>query len=231
MNEQFEINNLDDFNLVIQKAEHGNCEAMNELSFIYENGLTIDNIEIVKPDPQIGFHWTEKSYKNGNLEASVKYADFLSDGNYKYCQKNIELAMKLYEKAMNEGSSIATYNLGLEYRNKQQFEKAFELYQKADQAEDYFAELTIGLCYYYGIGTNKDRLKALEIFKSLNKENYTEYEIDEANYLIGKIYLEGEIVEQSFELARQYLELANQDGDHNSAQELLLLIGRTKMIN
>ena len=46
--------------------------------------------------------------------------------------------------------------------------------------------------------------------------------------MIGKIYLEGEIIEQSLEKARQYLELANKDGDHRSAQEILNIIGKEK---
>ncbi|MCU0323444.1 MAG: sel1 repeat family protein [Chitinophagaceae bacterium] len=231
MTENFEIKNLDDFNSLLQKAENDSSDAMNEVAFWFENGLTINNVEIVKCNPQLAFDWIKKSHEQGNLNATIRYADYLSNGENEFCQKDVELAMKLYKNAMNEGSSNATFNLGLEYRNKQQFGKAFELYQKANNSDDYFAEFTLGLCYYYGVGTSKDKLKAFEIFKSLDKENYTEFEIDEANYLIGKIYLEGEVVEQSFDLARKYLELADKDGDHRSAHELLMIIGRTKMIN
>ena len=74
-------------------------------------------------------------------------------------------------------------------------------------------------------------MKASDIFKSVNNDVNSQYEIDEANYYIGKIYLEGEIVEQSIEKAGYYLELADSDGDHRSAQELLLIIGRSKFIN
>jgi TPR repeat protein len=83
------------------------------------------------------------------------------------------------------------------------------------------------MCYYYGVGVNKDKLKALEIFKSITLPNVTPYEIDEANYMIGKIYLEGEVVEKNIDKARLHLELADKDGDHRSAQEMLIMIGRT----
>ena len=73
-------------------------------------------------------------------------------------------------------------------------------------------------------------MKALEIFKKIEIGKNCEYEVDEANYLIGRIYLEGEVVEQSIETARHYLELADKDGDHRSAQEVLTIIGRKKMI-
>jgi TPR repeat protein len=132
---------------------------------------------------------------------------------------------------MNEGSTAAAHSLGIEYRNKQNFEKAFELYQKADASSEFFPELSIGLCYYYGIGTPKDKIKALEIFEKVEIGKHSGYEVDEANYLIGKIYLEGEIIEQSLDKAREYLELANKDGDHRSALELLIIIGQRKMIN
>ena len=45
--------------------------------------------------------------------------------------------------------------------------------------------------------------------------------------MIGKIYLEGEVVEKNIDKARYYLELADEDGDHRSAQEILIIIGRT----
>ncbi|MDM1073806.1 sel1 repeat family protein [Empedobacter brevis] len=231
MTETFEITNIDDWNSLLKNAESGNSNAMNEVAFWYENGLTINDIEIIKIHPQLAFEWTKKSYDKGNLDGIVKYADYLSDGEYLYCEKNIEFAMHLYEKAMNEGSITATHSLGIEYRNKQNFEKAFELYQKANASSNFFPELSIGLSYYYGIGTPKNKIKALEIFKKIEIGNNSEYEVDEANYLIGKIYLEGEIVEQSIDKARQYLELADKDGDHRSAQELLIIIGRKQMIN
>ena len=231
MTKTFKITSIDDWNSLLKKAESGDSDAMNEVAFWYENGLTIDKIEIVQIQPKLAFEWTKKSYENGNLEGIEKYADYLSNGEYLYCEKNIELAMQLYEKAMKEGSTTAAHSLGIEYRNKQNFQKAFEFYNKSNASSEFFSELSIGLCYYYGIGTTKDKVKALEIFEKIEIGKNSEYEVDEANYLIGKIYLEGEIVEQSIDKARQYLELADKDGDHRSAQELLMIIGRKKMIN
>lgn len=222
------IEDITDFNLLVKKAESGDSEAMNKIAETYEFGLIVEKTEIIKINKQLSFEWTKKSYENGNIEATEKYADYLSNNENEYCEQNIELAMKLYEKAMNSGSENATFNLGIEYRNKRNFKKAFELYTKANKSGKYHNELTIGLCLYYGIGTKKDKLKSLELFKSINQKNNSEYEIDEANYIIGMIYLEGEIIEQSFEKARHYLELANKDGDHRSSQEILHIIGNKK---
>lgn len=219
------IENINDFNLLLNKAEHKDSEAMNKVAEIYEFGLIVNKTEIIKINEQHSFEWTKKSYEIGIIEAIEKYADYLSNNQNKYGEQNIELAMKLYEKSMNSGSENATFSLGIEYRNKRNFKKAFELYTKANKSGKYHNELTIGLCLYYGIGTKKNKLKSLELFKSINPKNNSEYEIDEANYMIGKIYLEGEIIEQSFESARHYLELANIDGDHRSSQEILHIVG------
>lgn len=231
MTKNFKISNIEDWNSVLEDSKNGNSDAMNEVAMYYRDGLTLNDVEIVKPDPKQAFEWTRKSYESGDIKGMVNYADYLSDGEYLYCEKNIQLAMKLYEEAIEKGSTTAIHNLALEFRNKQNFQKAFELYQKSNRSSEFYPELTLGLCYYYGIGVVKNKIKAFEIFKTIEKGKHNNYEVDEANYLIGKIYLEGEVVEQSIEKARYYLELADTDGDHRSAQELLILIGRTKFIN
>lgn len=231
MAEKFDVIDADSWNTILDKVKRGNADAMFEVAFWYENGLTIDNMEIVKVDHQLAFNWTKKSYENGSIDGMIAYANYLSDGEYLYCEKNIKLAMQLYEKAMNAGSAHAAHCLGIEYRNHENFEKAFELYEKSCRSEEFFPEISIGLCYYYGIGTPKDKLKALEMFKRINIGPHSRYEVDEANYLIGKMYLEGEIVDQSIEKARFYLELADKDGDHRSAQELLIIIGRNSLLH
>jgi len=225
MTDRIQIKNVYDWNSLLVKAENGDSNAQNEVASYYENGLIVDNAVIVEIDKQLAFDWTQKSYESGDIEGIESYANYLSDEKYKYCEKNVDLAMQLYERAMNAGSSSAAHNLGIEYRNKQNFGRAFELYSKAND------ELTIGLCYYYGIGIEKNKVKALEIFNVINKGCNTGYEINEANFMIGKIYLEGEVVERSIEKARYFLELADNDGDHRSAQEILIVIGRQKMIN
>jgi uncharacterized protein len=227
-----EIKSLNDWNSLLLQAENGDVKAMNEVAMYLSDGLKIDNIEIIQANKKESFNWTKKAYENGDLEATEIYADYLTERDNEVCEVDIELGMKLYQKCIDNGSRRATYNLGLEYRNKGQFEKAFELYEKSHLNEDSYEELIIGLCYYYGIGTTRNKLKAIEIFKNINNEsNNSQYEIDEAHYLLGKIYLEGQIVEQDLDKARRYLELADSDGDHRSAQELLIVIGRTKYMN
>ncbi len=222
-----DINTTEKWNDLLKKAELGDTSAQFEVATIYENGLNIDNLEIVKKNIQSAFSWTKKAYENGHKKAKISYAHYLTDRNNPPGVLDIELGMKLYEEEMNNGDKDATYCLGLEYRNRQEFEKAFDHYVKANRNEEFFQELTIGMCYYHGVGVTKDKLKALEIFKSIALPNVTPYEVDEANYMIGKIYLEGEVVKKDIDKARFHLELADKDGDHRSAQEILIIIGRT----
>lgn len=49
-----------------------------------------------------------------------------------------------------------------------------------------------------------------------------QYDIDEANYLLGLIFLQ----DQNLDRARKYLKAADEEGDHRSAQEILRIVGR-----
>jgi TPR repeat protein len=222
-----DITSTEKWNDLLKKAELGDNSAQFEVATIYENGLNIENLEIVKKDIRSAYSWTKKAFENGHKEAKISYAHYLTDRNNPLGALDIDLGMKLYEEEMNNGNNYATYCLGLEYRNRQEYENAFDHYEKAHRNEEFFQELTIGMCYYYGLGVTKDKLRALEIFKSIALPNVTPYEVDEANYMIGKIYLEGEVVKKDIDKARFHLELADKEGDHRSAQEILLLIGRT----
>ena len=213
---------------LLNDAENGNNLAQFEVSMYYENGIEINGEIILNIDELEAFKWTKKAYENGNLKALVSYADYLSLG--KNCERNLELAIKLYNKGIDLGIGEAAYNLGIEYRNKQDFKKAFIYYQKANELNLNYEEFTITKCYYFGIGIEKNKPKALELLNNIKIPKNYPFEVDEANYLLGMLYLEGDIVEKSIEKARFYLELANVDEDHKSAQELLLIIGRTENI-
>lgn len=205
---------------LLQLAEKGDAEAQWDVGLHYDSGIIHEGNEIVPIDNKLAFEWTKKAYKNGNIEAGVSYANYLSDGIH--CPKNLKKAKKIYEECMKAGATSAAHNLGTLYRDKHDFEMAFSLYKKDE------TDFSIGMCYYYGIGVKQDKLKALKFFKKLLKQGdcLNGYETDEANYLIGRLYLEGEVVKQSLKKARHYLSLADQDYDHRSAQEILGVIGR-----
>ena len=214
--------NKENWDKLLTLAKNGDDKSQYEVGFYFENGEE----NVVEQNLSEALEWYRKSHENGNIDATVRIADFYSEGTV--CELNIDLAIKLYNIGIENGSSIASNNLATIYRDKQDFEQAFRLYKKTQELEETYP-LMLALCYYYGIGTIEDKNTAMEIFLDIaNDDMSCQYDIDEANFYLGKIYLEGKIVTKSLEKARYYLGLANTDNDHNSANELLLLIGQTK---
>lgn len=221
-----ELMNHEDWIHLLELADAGDSTAQYEVALHYDSGLVVLSTEIVAEDRSIAYEWYYKAYENGNVDAIIRIADFLVEGLH--CTQNIELAIKLYEKAIGNGYGLAANNLATIYRDQQDYKKAFELYKVA-QDLDNSASLSLALCYYFGIGTEKNVGICFDIFNNISKQIPTggncQYDIDEANYFLGKIYLDGEIVEKSIIKARMFLKLANADDDHRSAQELLIIIG------
>lgn len=212
---------------LLELAEAGENIAQYEVAFSYDYGHILKGTEIVKESKSMAFKWYCRAYENGNLEAIIRIADFLSEGIH--CKENKELAIELYQKGITNGSSIAANNLATVYRDLHDYKRAFEYY-KISQDLGNSNSLSLALCYYFGIGTERNLDMSFLIFNKIS-ENISaggncQYDVDEANYFLGKIYLDGAIVEKSISKARIFLRLANADGDHHSAQELLLIIGR-----
>ena len=93
-----EINNVETWEKLLNEAKKGNNLAQLEVAIYYENGIEIDGEEIVKANDVEGYNWTKKAFENGNPEALVRYADYLSLG--KSCEKNLDLAIELYKKGI-----------------------------------------------------------------------------------------------------------------------------------
>ncbi|WP_116788035.1 tetratricopeptide repeat protein [Flavobacterium psychrotrophum] len=219
------IQTKEEWQELLKLAENNDSNAQFDVAMYYEDGIVVDDEQIIVIDEVQAFTWIKKAYENGNTEALVRYADYLSAGEF--CEKDKYNAIELYKKGISLGNGIAAFNLGVEYRDRYDYESAFKCYEQSLQL-GHPAEFTIAKCYYYGIGVEKDKNKAFSILKSDRIKESSQYEMDEANYLIGLLYLKGEVVDKSLQNARYYLELANEDGDHRSAQEILFIIGRSE---
>lgn len=221
------LTTYEDWLRLLEFAQVGDNRAQYDVAYLYDFGLSLQGTEIIKESKPMAFKWYCKAYENGNLEAITRIADFLREGIH--CKQNIELAIELYQKGIINGSSIAANNLATVYRDLHDYNRAFELY-KISQDLSNSNSLSLALCYHFGIGTEKNLNMSFGIFTNISEDTSTggncQYDIDEANYFLGRIYLDGEIVEKSIVKARVFLNLANSDNDHRSAQELLLIIGR-----
>ena len=220
------LKTFEDWNGLLALAETGDPIAQSEVASYYDSGLVVMDTQIIEENESLAFKWYYKAYENGSPDVATRVADFLSEGIH--CQQNIALAIELYQKGIENGDSIAANNLAVVYKDQQEYKKAFEFYKIAQHLGK-TSSLQLALCHHFGIGTEKDVRKSFEIFNDIANESSEyincQYEIDEANYFLGSIYLDGEIVEKSIIKARTFLQLANADDDHRSAQELLMLIG------
>lgn len=203
-------------------------DTLFDIACHLENGLMVDGKLIVRENPKKAFKIYEKAYQNGDLNAMIRMADYYSEGQF--CKINLDLAIQLYNKGIERGSGMAAHNLATVYRDMGNFTKAFELYQVAKNLDD-LSSIDLGYCYYYGIGTEVNRLLAFEIFQQIADDSSiydnSEIEVEHANLLLGIIYLEGQIVEKSIDKAREYLERANLENDSLFANDLLLMIGKS----
>ncbi len=142
------------FEWYLKSAEGGNSDAQYQLGYFYQYGVGIDKDEVK------ALEWYLKSAKGGNSKAQYK----------------------LYLKSAEEGNSDAQYQLGYFYQygvgiDKDE-EKAFEwylksakggnfkaqykLYLKSAEGGNSDAQYQLGYLYQYGIGIDKDEIKAFE---------------------------------------------------------------------
>jgi TPR repeat protein len=115
------LTTYEDWSHLLKLAEAGDNIAQGEVALHYDSGLIVKGIEIVKEDQSMAFKWYYSAYENGNINAITRVADFLIEGLY--CKQDIELAIELYQKGIDNGYGIAANNLAVFYRDKQDYKR------------------------------------------------------------------------------------------------------------
>ena len=223
------------FDSIFNQAKEGNLdsETLDDLGLVFEEGLVENDISVIEIDYEQSFYWYERAMEKGNINATIRLADYLSDGLG--CNKDTEKAIGLYLSCIERGSSVAAHNLGVLYRDLKNYAEAFKYYELSNDllSEEHGKEtyiIDVAMRYLYGIGVEQNidiAIKQLEELVDDDNDYTCDYDIDEANYLLGLIYLQGMGVSKDIDKARHYLLEANIDEDHRSSQELLFLIGKT----
>jgi uncharacterized protein len=217
-----------EWDTLLEKAINGDSDAQVEVGdYFLEGLLNVQNEIIVQKDESEAFKWYSKAAQKQSENGISNLAYCFSEGLG--CKKNIAKSIKLYEKAILIGSSTAASNLGTIYRDKGEYEIAFEFYVKATKLDGSLFSFKVGLCYFYGIGVKIDKKQAIKHFKKVSEDKKSLFfplEINESNFYIGLAYLTGEGLRKSILKAKRYFELANKDKDHNTALEMSFLIGK-----
>jgi TPR repeat protein len=227
------IENKKQWKILLEKASRGNPDAQWEVGYYYEEGFTDNSgIAIVKPEPSQALHWYTLAAEQGDDSGQLSLGRLLSTGDG--VKRDMKAAIYWTKRAINQGNSSAAHNLGTIYRDLKKQRLAFHWYNRAVEMGDYDSLFQVALCYLFGLGTKQNPEAAYKCFqditnyKSLNICERTE---EDSLYWMGIFHLLGiGGAKKSVAKARDLLEAANKDCDHEQANEILNLIGKTKYI-
>jgi|GEM_PF-2197096 len=163
--------------------------------------------------------------ENGSAAAMLAIAHCYRTATFPFYTK----AMFWYKKASEKGSAAAKFYIGEMYENgegiEQDFKQAVNWYEEAGKCPFIEADnqensrgrnwnnigfYNAGKIYYKGEeGVERDQVKALEYFQKAADNNAEDYE---PYYYLGIEYLKGNIIDQDYEKALRYFEIAVKNG-------------------
>ena len=128
-------------------------------------------------------------------------------------KKNINEALKWYEKSANAGNALGEASLGALYYDgkgvSKDSAKAFQLFEKSAMKNDVRGMTGLAMCYYKGDGIAKDYVKAYEILKRIVQVDDKQ---ESALKILGLCYYYGHGVEKNEETAKDYFIKAKNSG-------------------
>ena len=215
-------------------AKAGGAEAQWEVGYYYESGAVDKSGNILaKTNPLKAHRWYKLSAEQGNSTAQVALSNLLSTGDG--MDRDYESAVSWAKQAIAQGSSSGAFNLGTIYRDQGKPGMAFRCYRRAASLGDNDALLQVGLCHLFGIGTRQDfgaAYRALSKIIAGKPSASCDRTKENALYWMSVIHLLGKgTTKKSLACARRMLELANVDHDHEQANEILNIIGKSKYLS
>ena len=185
------------FPLFEKAAEQGNAEAQYSLGRCYYNG------EGVGKDFTKGVYWYGKAAEQGHAEAQYNLGKCYYYGEG--VNKDHAKAVYWFDKAAEQGDVEAQYNLGNCYYNgegvSEDRQKATDLFYEAARHGYVLAQYNVGIiCYIHSVEE-----ETLFWFKKAADQNY-----GPAQFMLGRIYYEGSLIDHDYEKSVYYLLLAKE---------------------
>lgn len=115
--------------------------------------------------------------------------------------KSIEELEVLVEQKNTEAMNELAHRYAIGNGVQKNDEKTAELLKDAVKLGSEKAKYSLAVSYYYGLGVNKDKKIAFDMFKELAEKN----ENMKVNYYLGEIYYLGNIVETDYTKAFKYI--------------------------
>jgi TPR repeat protein len=214
-------------------AKKGEAAAQWEVGYYYEEGA-VDELEkqLVKKKPLKALHWYTLSANQGNQDAQMSLSNLLSEGEG--VVRDFDAAIHWAKEAIKQGNTAAAHNLGTIYRDLGKPAMAFSCYKQAVAMGDDDDLLEVGLCHLFSYGTEQNVDAAYDCFQQIiagDSSKICQRTIENAYYWMAMFNLVGlGNVKKSVVNARKMLEIANADDDHEQANEILTIIGKTKYL-
>ena len=226
-----QISTKKEWGKLLKKAKTGDKNAQFEVGYYYDDGIKKDNGKVIlKANIVKAVKWYTKAAKQGDVSAQDALGTTYSSGD-REIKVNYKKAIKWTKRAIKQGSSMSAYNLGTIYKDLGKLKKAFKYYQKSLTMGDVDTNFDLFLCYYFGIGIKVNRKKAKKHLKKITKKtrpNFVSlYDYQNSFYWTALItLLEDGLNKKNIKKLQLMLAIANEDNDHNQANELLNKIGR-----
>ena len=194
---------MNEFELILKKAEEGDVEAMIQVAHAYAKGEGIDK------DPEKAYFWYLKA--SDKTDENVSFVRFIDLYNLGKAEGDCLMYCK---RAADEGNALALFNLGWVHHTglgktleKDPIEAArlFALSAAQGYAQ---AEYMLGVLYYEGKGVEQDYAKAVEwLLKAAENGSVG------AQYNLGCMYHNGNAVVQDDVKALEWFHKAAEKGD------------------
>jgi len=211
-------------------AARGDAEAQWMLGYWHEDGACdADGLVLVSPNPGQALRWYLAAAEQGHTQAQSAASRLLSGAEG--VTPAFDEALAWGKRAVAQGDASAAFNLGTIYRDLGNLRRAFHWYQRSAKMGGHDALLQVGLCLLFGTGVARDAKAARTAFTSLlDADPSTTFQRsrEDALYWLAVLdLLGGHHTRHSLVHVRKRLAVANADDDHEQANALLNLIGKT----
>ncbi|MVX35505.1 tetratricopeptide repeat protein [Myroides sp. LoEW2-1] len=195
------------FELFEKALELGFMDSNVDMALAYEEGTCGKE---ANPEKAI-------EYMTAAAEAGIGYAQYKLGCYYTYgygMDVNLAEGKKWLMAAVDNGSPLAMLTMGdyylYGYEEGEAYDPAFEFYKVAEE-RGYISE-GLGICYQFGIGTEKDEKMAFNCYKMAAERGY-----DSAIYRLGQAYYFGIGTDKDRVEAFHYLKQVADRGNMDAA--------------
>lgn len=215
-----------------QSADSGVAQAQFDVGCGWEWGVQDEAGQVLaSPDLAAAKRWYLAAAEAGHSSAQSALCRLLSTGTDALSELGQAIAWG--KKAVAQGDFSAAFNLATVFRDLGKPRRALAWYRRAESMGDGDASLQVGLSLLFGLGVRQDVDGARAAFERVIQAGPEVLVCQRARedarfWLAVTDLMGGRHTARSLADARALLEWANRDGDHEQANALLNLIGKTQ---